>query len=144
MSVGMQGQIILRYVWAATFKAGILKWKRGPGFYRADTDTPSPGSQELTGIYHNNYDGSLNTANGFPVFATVILANHITKKDNKLAIGELTDEDVKVLVGLSKDEQIAEKVGLPQTALLFLLRASHHLDRLDQKVREGVSWLNTS
>lgn len=55
----------------------------------------------------------MNTANGFPVFATVILANHITKKDNKLAIGELTDEDVKVLVGLSKDEQIAEKVGLP-------------------------------
>lgn len=61
------------------------------------------------------------------MFATVILANHITKKDNKLAIGELTDEDVKVLVGLSKDEQIAEKVGLPQTALLFLLRASHYL-----------------
>uniref|UniRef100_A0A8B9S7Q9 DNA replication licensing factor MCM2 n=1 Tax=Apteryx owenii TaxID=8824 RepID=A0A8B9S7Q9_APTOW len=61
-------------------------------------------------IYHNNYDGSLNTANGFPVFATVILANHIAKKDNKLAIGELTDEDVKVIVGLSKDEQIGEKI----------------------------------
>ncbi|KAI6077204.1 DNA replication licensing factor MCM2 isoform X1 [Aix galericulata] len=74
-------------------------------------DSCKPGDEiELTGIYHNNYDGSLNTANGFPVFATVILANHITKKDNKLAIGELTDEDVKVLVGLSKDEQIAEKI----------------------------------
>uniref|UniRef100_A0A670Y883 DNA replication licensing factor MCM2 n=1 Tax=Pseudonaja textilis TaxID=8673 RepID=A0A670Y883_PSETE len=67
-------------------------------------------SCELTGIYHNNYDGSLNTANGFPVFATVILANHITKKDNKVAVGELTDEDVKVIVGLSKDEQIGEKI----------------------------------
>lgn len=76
------------------------------------TDRPSPASQELTGIYHNNYDGSLNTANGFPVFATVILANHIAKKDNKLAVGELTDEDVKMLVALSKDEQIGEKVGL--------------------------------
>ncbi|NWQ81453.1 MCM2 factor, partial [Columbina picui] len=73
-------------------------------------DIPSPASQELTGIYHNNYDGSLNTANGFPVFATVILANHIAKKDNKLAVGELTDEDVKVIVGLSKDEQIGEKI----------------------------------
>lgn len=68
--------------------------------------------QELTGIYHNNYDGSLNTANGFPVFATLILANHITKKDNKVAVGELTDEDMKVIVGLSKDEQIGEKVSL--------------------------------
>lgn len=140
----MQGQIVLRYVWAPTFKTGILKWKRGAVSYGAGTNIPSPGSQELTGIYHNNYDGSLNTANGFPVFATVILANHITKKDNKLAVGELTDEDVKVLVGLSKDEQIAEKVGLPRTSFLFLLRASYHLDQLDQKVMEGVSWLNIS
>uniref|UniRef100_A0A7M4FMS2 DNA replication licensing factor MCM2 n=1 Tax=Crocodylus porosus TaxID=8502 RepID=A0A7M4FMS2_CROPO len=74
-------------------------------------DSCKPGDEiELTGIYHNNYDGSLNTANGFPVFATVILANHITKKDNKLAIGELTDEDMKTIVGLSKDEQIGEKI----------------------------------
>lgn len=71
-----------------------------------------PVFQELTGIYHNNYDGSLNTANGFPVFATVILANHIAKKDDKVAVGELTDEDMKVIVGLSKDEQIGEKVSI--------------------------------
>lgn len=68
-------------------------------------------SQELTGIYHNNYDGSLNTANGFPVFATVILANHVAKKDNKVAVGELTDEDVKMITSLSKDQQIGEKAG---------------------------------
>lgn len=66
----------------------------------------------------------MNTANGFPVFATVILANHIAKKDNKLATGELTDEDVKMIVGLSKDEQIGEKVGQPRASLpaQFLLR----------------------
>ncbi|CAM5154293.1 unnamed protein product [Natator depressus] len=74
-------------------------------------DSCKPGDEiELTGIYHNNYDGSLNTANGFPVFATVIMANHIAKKDNKVAVGELTDEDMKVLIGLSKDEQIGEKI----------------------------------
>lgn len=66
--------------------------------------------QELTGIYHNNYDGSLNTANGFPVFATVILANHITRRDEGMAVAELTDEDVKAIVTLSKDEQIGERV----------------------------------
>uniref|UniRef100_A0A674J2L3 DNA replication licensing factor MCM2 n=2 Tax=Terrapene triunguis TaxID=2587831 RepID=A0A674J2L3_9SAUR len=74
-------------------------------------DSCKPGDEiELTGIYHNNYDGSLNTANGFPVFATVIMANHIAKKDNKVAVGELTDEDMKVIIGLSKDEQIGEKI----------------------------------
>lgn len=69
-------------------------------------------SQELTGIYHNNYDGSLNTTNGFPVFATIILANHVAKKDNKVAVGELTDEDVKMITSLSKDQQIGEKAGV--------------------------------
>lgn len=69
-------------------------------------------SQELTGIYHNNYDGSLNMANGFPVFATVIMANHIACKDARLAAAELTDEDVKAIVALSKDERIGERVRL--------------------------------
>ncbi|KAE8612240.1 hypothetical protein XENTR_v10012774 [Xenopus tropicalis] len=74
-------------------------------------DSCKPGDEiELTGTYHNNYDGSLNTANGFPVFATVILANHITKKDDKVAVGELTDEDVKAIVALSKDERIGERI----------------------------------
>ena len=68
--------------------------------------------QELTGIYNNNYDGSLNTANGFPVFATVILANHIAKKDDKMAVAALTDEDMRAVLQLSKDEQIAERVRL--------------------------------
>ncbi|KAG3295209.1 minichromosome maintenance complex component 2 [Ictidomys tridecemlineatus] len=75
-------------------------------------DSCKPGDEiELTGIYHNNYDGSLNTAHGFPVFATVILANHVAKKDNKVAVGELTDEDVKMITSLSKDQQIGEKMN---------------------------------
>ncbi|XP_005108123.1 DNA replication licensing factor mcm2 [Aplysia californica] len=74
-------------------------------------DTCKPGDEiELTGIYHNNYDGSLNTANGFPVFATVIQANHITKKDDKMAVAALTDEDIKAIVTLSKDERIGERI----------------------------------
>ena len=66
----------------------------------------------MTGIYHNNYDGSLNTANGFPVFATVIQANFILKKDDKLAANSLTDDDIKAVVALSKDQRIGERVGL--------------------------------
>ncbi len=65
----------------------------------------------MTGIYKNNYDGSLNTANGFPVFATVIEANHISKQDDKLAVSNLTDEDVRDIVKLSKEENIGERVS---------------------------------
>lgn len=50
-------------------------------------DSCKPGDEtEVTGVYTNNYDGSLNTNQGFPVFATVIMANHIAKKDNANAI----------------------------------------------------------
>uniref|UniRef100_A0A672FXN0 DNA replication licensing factor MCM2 n=1 Tax=Salarias fasciatus TaxID=181472 RepID=A0A672FXN0_SALFA len=74
-------------------------------------DSCKPGDEiELTGIYHNNYDGSLNVSNGFPVFATVILANHIARRDEGVAVAELTDEDVKAIVALSKDERIGERV----------------------------------
>uniref|UniRef100_A0A667XLG5 DNA replication licensing factor MCM2 n=1 Tax=Myripristis murdjan TaxID=586833 RepID=A0A667XLG5_9TELE len=74
-------------------------------------DSCKPGDEiELTGIYHNNYDGSLNMANGFPVFATVILANHIARRDEGVAMAELTDEDVKAIVALSKDERIGERI----------------------------------
>ena len=39
-----------------------------------------PGDEiELTGVYSNSYDSSLNTKNGFPIFATVIVANHIVR-----------------------------------------------------------------
>lgn len=74
-------------------------------------DTCHPGDEiELTGVYSNNYDGSLNTKNGFPVFSTVIMANYIEKKDDKMAVSALTDEDVKAIVALSKDERIEERI----------------------------------
>uniref|UniRef100_A0A3Q3W764 DNA replication licensing factor MCM2 n=1 Tax=Mola mola TaxID=94237 RepID=A0A3Q3W764_MOLML len=74
-------------------------------------DSCKPGDEiELTGIYHNNYDGSLNTTNGFPVFATLILANHITCRDEGVAVAQLTDEDIKTIVTLSKDERIGDRI----------------------------------
>merc|ERR550534_2836651 len=74
-------------------------------------DSCKPGDEiELTGVYTNNYDGSLNTAQGFPVFATVLLANHIAKKDGNSSTKSLTDEDIKAIVALSKDERLAERI----------------------------------
>ena len=74
-------------------------------------DTAKPGDEiELTGVYTNNYDGSLNTAQGFPVFATVFLGNHIAKKDGDSSTRSLTDEDVKAIISLSKDKQLADRI----------------------------------
>lgn len=74
-------------------------------------DSCKPGDEiDITGIYYNNYDGSLNTQNGFPVFATVLQSNYISKKEDKLSFQTLSDEDVKAIVELSKDERISERI----------------------------------
>lgn len=80
--------------------------------------------QEVTGIYSHNYDGSLNTLNGFPVFATVIIANHIVKKDKIVSQG-LTDDDIKAIVALSKDERIGERVNFSFTYFIILIFVKH-------------------
>lgn len=46
------------------------------------------------------------------MFATVIIANHIVKKDKIVSQG-LTDDDIKAIVALSKDERIGERVKHP-------------------------------
>lgn len=74
-------------------------------------DMCKPGDEiEVTGVYTNNYDGSLNTEQGFPVFSTVIMANHIVVKDCKQVVSSLTDEDVATIQKLSKDPRIAERI----------------------------------
>ena len=74
-------------------------------------DACKPGDEiELTGIYTNNYESSLNTKHGFPVFATVIQANHILVKDERNAAKALTDEDIRTITQLSKDERIGERI----------------------------------
>merc|ERR1719145_37954 len=74
-------------------------------------DVCKPGDEiELTGVYSNSYDSSLNTKNGFPIFATVIIANHIVKKDEKGETERMTDDDIKAITQLSKDERIGERI----------------------------------
>lgn len=74
-------------------------------------DQCKPGDEiEVTGIYTNNYDGSLNTEQGFPVFATVLIANYLVVKDSKQVVASLTDEDISTIQKLSKDPRISERI----------------------------------
>ncbi|KAJ1654484.1 MCM DNA helicase complex subunit [Dispira simplex] len=74
-------------------------------------DSAKPGEEiEVTGIYRNNFDASLNTKNGFPVFATVIEANHIIKKEDEFAAFRLTEDDQQMIRELSRDERIGKRI----------------------------------
>ncbi|XP_078036885.1 DNA replication licensing factor Mcm2 [Augochlora pura] len=74
-------------------------------------DRCKPGDEvDVTAIYTNNYDGSLNTEQGFPVFATVLLANHIHVKDSKQIVESLTEDDISSILSLSKDHRIFDRI----------------------------------
>ncbi|CAI5502696.1 unnamed protein product [Closterium sp. Naga37s-1] len=74
-------------------------------------DCARPGEEiEVTGIYVNNFDAALNTRQGFPVFSTVIEANHISKRQDAFAAYRLTDEDKEEIMRLSRDPRIAERI----------------------------------
>ena len=74
-------------------------------------DTARPGEEiQVTGIYRNNFEASLNTQHGFPVFGTIIEANYIAKKEDLFAAFKLTEEDEKQIRELSKQERIGEKL----------------------------------
>jgi DNA replication licensing factor MCM2 len=74
-------------------------------------DCARPGEEiELTGIYKNTFDVSLNTKNGFPVFTTLIEANHVSKKEDAYSTLGLTEEDQKMIRELSKDDRIRQRI----------------------------------
>ncbi|XP_026385731.1 DNA replication licensing factor MCM2-like [Papaver somniferum] len=74
-------------------------------------DCARPGEEiEVTGVYTNNFDLSLNTKNGFPVFATVVEANYVTKKQDLFSAYKLTQEDKDEIEKLAKDPRIGERI----------------------------------
>jgi DNA replication licensing factor MCM2 len=64
----------------------------------------------VTGIYRNNFDASLNIKNGFPVFSTILEANHINKKEDLFAAFRLSEDDIKSIRNLSRDERIGKRI----------------------------------
>lgn len=75
-------------------------------------DIAKPGEEiDVTGIYKNSYDGSLNAKNGFPVFSTVIEANMVQRRDSGSS-GEfnLSHEEEKQIRELSRQPKIIERI----------------------------------
>jgi DNA replication licensing factor MCM2 len=74
-------------------------------------DCARPGEEvEVTGVYTNNFDMSLNTSGGFPVFATVVEANYVLRRGDGGGRG-LSDEDRANCLRLAADPRIARRVA---------------------------------
>ncbi|EFA77281.1 MCM family protein [Heterostelium album PN500] len=74
-------------------------------------DSVRPGEEiEVTGIFKHNYDSKLNHQNGFPVFATILEANYINKKEDLLASFILSEDDEREIRKLSKEPNIGKMI----------------------------------
>ncbi|KAI9224542.1 MCM-domain-containing protein [Blastocladiella britannica] len=74
-------------------------------------DCARPGEEiEITAVYRHNFDLALNNKNGFPVFSTVLEANHVSKRDDEFAAISLTDDDIKAIKQLARDPKIGRRL----------------------------------
>lgn len=74
-------------------------------------DCAKPGDEiEVTGIYAHTMDASLNARQGFPVFSTVVEANHVAKRADEFAAVRLTEEDKRAIRALARDATIGQRV----------------------------------
>jgi len=73
-------------------------------------DIVRPGEEiDVTGVYVTSLDASLNRKSGFPVFATLIEANYVQKKEDA-DLRALTDEDQREIIRLSKEPKIRQMI----------------------------------
>lgn len=74
-------------------------------------DSARPGEEiEVTGIFTNNFDTSLNSKHGFPVFATVLEAVYVEKQGDALTSTRLSEDEKREIHKLSREPNIGERV----------------------------------
>eukprot|EP00884_Botryococcus_braunii_P021098 jgi/Botrbrau1/7672/Bobra.0159s0114.1 len=80
-------------------------------------DIARPGEMvDITGVYVNSYDQSLNVKNGFPVFNTLIEANYVGGAKAEFI---LTDEDKAEIHRLARDPRIGERICKSMAPSIF-------------------------
>ncbi|KAJ2706188.1 MCM DNA helicase complex subunit [Coemansia sp. IMI 203386] len=74
-------------------------------------DCAKPGDEiEVTGIYAHTMDVALNARQGFPVFTTIVEANHVAKRADEFAAVRLTEDDRRVIRSLGRDFSIGRRI----------------------------------
>lgn len=74
-------------------------------------DRARPGDEvEVIGVYTNSFETRSNVQAGFPVFATIIEANNIQKREVATVAHAITDEDKATFAKWASDPNFADKV----------------------------------
>lgn len=74
-------------------------------------DAVRPGEEVVvTGVYEHSFEPSQNAKHGFPVYSTIIVANHVAKKGEAFTAARLTDEDRNEIRELARDPRIAQRI----------------------------------
>ena len=85
-----------------------------------------PGEEiDVTGIYTNTFSAGLNSQQGFPVFATVIEANHIAKRHDALSSVHLTEDDISKIHELSRNERLRDIVSFAAMKISYSILDAH-------------------
>lgn len=95
----------------------------------------------MLGVYRNTYNISLNIQNNLPVFATIIEANYISTREDKISFETLTDEDIQEIQRLAKDPKIAQRVNdLLLHLLLFILSQTFRFTLVLLHLSTDMKW----
>lgn len=74
-------------------------------------DRAKPGDEvSVTGIYKNNYDPLLNSRQGFPVFTTVMHANHMARKTTDAQHFRLPEDEKRKILELARHPMLKKKL----------------------------------
>lgn len=88
---------------SSRYKEIILLWDL--------VDRVKPGEEiEVTGVYRNILDSQLNAKNGFPLFSTLIEANHLSKNEDRFATSRLSQDDKARILEMAADPRIARRI----------------------------------
>ncbi|KAL7581188.1 hypothetical protein ACA910_005976 [Epithemia clementina (nom. ined.)] len=74
-------------------------------------DVARPGEEiEVTGVFIHKLDSTMTIQSGFPVFGTLIVANHVAKRHSAESADNLSPEDIAHIQELSRDPRIGERI----------------------------------
>lgn len=74
-------------------------------------DVARPGEEiEVTGVFIHKLDSTMTLQSGFPVFGTLIVANHVAKRHSAESAENLSPADIAQIQELARDPRIGERI----------------------------------
>jgi DNA replication licensing factor MCM2 len=86
-------------------------------------DAVRPGEAVVvTGVYEHSFEPRENARAGFPVYSTVVTANHVARRGEAYSEARLTDEDRAEIRALARDPRVGERIAKVRALLVGVWR----------------------